>query len=339
MNAKSVLLEPYNKFKLEIPVECTGRAMTDLQQMGAEFSSPDLQNDVSVLTGSVPVSKINGYLKEITSYTGGKGKLNCSFLGYFPCQNAQEVIEKTGYNPEGDLENTPDSVFCAGGAGFLVKWNDVYKYMHIPYLQDEKEEEEVLLAPRISHKTDATDEELLNIFERTYGKVKRRLYEQPLDKPVVKEYKYNPKPILPKYLLIDGYNIIFAWDDLKAAAEKNLSYARELLINRVANYRGTVATGVIIVFDAYKVKGCNRETENINGVEIVYTKEAETADAYIEMVTKKISRHYSVTVATSDSLEQLIILGHGAKRISAREFLKEVEDAEDKIREYINKNR
>ncbi len=338
MNAKSVLLEPYNKFKLEIPVECTGRAMTDLQQMGAEFSSPDLQNDVSVLTGSVPVSKINGYLKEITSYTGGKGKLNCSFLGYFPCQNAQEVIEKTGYNPEGDLENTPDSVFCAGGAGFLVKWNDVYKYMHIPYLQDEKEEE-VLLAPRISHKTDATDEELLNIFERTYGKVKRRLYEQPLDKPVVKEYKYNPKPILPKYLLIDGYNIIFAWDDLKAAAEKNLSYARELLINRVANYRGTVATGVIIVFDAYKVKGCNRETENINGVEIVYTKEAETADAYIEMVTKKISRHYSVTVATSDSLEQLIILGHGAKRISAREFLKEVEDAEDKIREYINKNR
>ncbi len=338
MNAESILLEPFNKFKLEVPVECTGRAMTDLQQMWAEFSAPDLQNDVSVLTGSVPVSKINGYLKEITSYTGGKGKLSCSFLGYFPCQNSEEVIKKIAYNPEGDLENTPDSVFCAGGAGFLVKWNDVYKYMHIPYLQDKKEEE-VVLAPKVADKTIATDEELLNIFERTYGKVKRRLYEQPLDKPVIKEYKYNPKPILPKYLLIDGYNIIFAWEDLKSAAEKDLSYARELLINRVANYKGTKDISVIIVFDAYKVKGCTRETENINGVEIVYTKEAETADAYIEMVTKRISRHYAVTVATSDSLEQLIILGHGARRISAREFLKEVEDAEMEIREYIEKNR
>lgn len=338
MNAKSILLEPYNKFKIQVPVEYTGRIMTDLQQMGAEFSSPDLQNEVSVLTGTVPVSKIYGYLKKITSYTGGKGKLSCSFLGYYPCKNSEEVIQNISYNPEGDLDNTPDSVFCQGGAGFLVKWNDVYKYMHIPYLQDKKEEE-VINSPKFPSKTIATDEELLHIFERTYGKVKRRLYQQPLDKPVIKEYKYNPKPIMPKYLLIDGYNIIFSWDDLKSAALKDLSYARELLINRVANIKGTKDIGVIIVFDAYKVKGCNRETETINGVEIVYTKEAETADAYIEMVTKKISKHYSVTVATSDSLEQLIILGHGARRISAREFLKEVEDAEREIREYIEKNR
>lgn len=337
MNAKSVLLEPYNKFKLEVPVDCTGRAMNDLQLMGAEFTPPDLQNEVSVLQGSVPVSKINGYQKDLNAYTSGHGKLSCSFLGYFPCKNSEEVVEEIGYNPEGDVENTADSVFCAGGAGFLVKWDSVEKYMHIPYLKDMKEAD-VVLKPRVANKTEATDEELLNIFEKTYGKVQRKIYEKPLDKPVVKEYKYNPTPILPKYLLIDGYNIIFSWDDLKNAAEKDLSYARELLINRVANFKAMKDINVIIVFDAYKVKGCTREIEEINGVEIVYTKEAETADAYIEMVTKKISKNNSVTVATSDNLEQLIILGHGAIRISAKEFLREVQDAENEIKEFIEKN-
>lgn len=339
MCAESILLEPWYEFRLEVPTECLGRAMTDIQRMGGSFSQPENSGDMAVIKGTAPVSEMRGYHTELTGYARGRGRLYCSLDGYKPCHNADEVIAEIGYDSESDLENPADSVFCAHGAGFIVKWDEVRNYMHVESgigFDEEYEEPEVRVSKFVESVAD--DDELLRIFEKTYGPVKRRAHTAMKPKKTVSTPKFKSKPLPsgPLYLLVDGYNIIFAWDDLKKAAEESLDLARELLINRLANYRGFTRCELILVFDAYKVKGNPGEVEKIYNINVVYTKEAETADMYIEKVTHELSRKHRVRVATSDNLEQLIILGAGATRVSAREFLEEVEAAEAEIRKYLN---
>lgn len=339
MKANSVLLEPFYDFTLEIPIENTGRAMTDLQQMAAEFSSPDTVGDISIIKGTVPVSTMRGYSAEVTAYTSGRGKLFTSVKGYGECHNSDEVIEKIGYNAESDTENPSGSVFCAHGAGFNVPWNEVENHMHLESAL--KSDTQTTTAAHVSEYVSSVinDEELLRIFEKTYGPIKVNSYTALKKRaPVQKQKPYKAKQVYdgPPYLLVDGYNIIFAWDELKEIAADNLDAAREILVNRLCNYRGFTQCRLILVFDAYKVKGNIGSVEHINGIDVVYTKEAETADAYIEKVTHELAKKHRVRVATSDGLEQLIILGNGAQRVSANEFYKELTDTENKIREYIN---
>ena len=339
--AESVLLEPFYSFTLRIPRECTGRAINDLQQMGAEFSSPENEEENTVIKGSAPVSEMADYHTAVAGYTKGKGQLSCVFKGYYPCHNADEVIEKTGYDPDSDLENTADSVFCAHGAGFGVKWDEVKNYAHlesgISFKSEEPKEERTV--SRTISSTPADDDELMAIFERTYGKIDRnpraamrREYEPPA--------KSKPKPLPkgPTYLLVDGYNIIFSWEELKKLAADNLDLARSRLIQLLCNYRGYKKCEVILVFDAYKVKGEHREVEKVGGISVVYTKEAETADMYIEKVSHELAKDFRVRVATSDGAEQVIILGNGACRVSAAEFYEEVKSAEAEIQKIIGEN-
>ena len=342
MKAQKLLLEPYYDFKAYVPTECVGRAMTDFQVMGAEFSSPEASGDMSVIKGSAPVSAMRSYQAELLSYTSGKGKLFTVFKGYDKCHNSDEVIEKIAYDPETDTDNPASSVFCEHGAGFTVNWQDVENYMHLPSaLKDE--------APVLNSEQNIreyvnsviNDEELLRIFEKTYGPVKVKAYkamENRIKKPSEKPQRYIKKPSALSgrtYLLVDGYNIIFAWDSLKDIAKDNLDLAREMLTTKLCNFQGYTQCEVILVFDAYKVKGGTEKVEKVNNISVVYTKEAETADAYIERVTHELTKNHRVRVATSDGLEQLIILGKGAERVSASMFLKELTDAEDKIREFI----
>ena len=342
MRAKSVLLEPWFKFVLEVPISNTGRAMIDLQQMGAELNPPDTGIETTVISGRVPVIKIRNYQRDVIAYTHGVGRLQCSFLGYFPCNEQDQIVTDLNYNPEADLDNTPDSVFCSHGSGFTVKWNDVFEYMHLEEALAVKLE--AINPTEIKKKSNvvAGEEELIKIFEQTYGKIKRRLPDvmQTRKLPEVKrEYKSPTKPRkIPEeeYLLIDGYNIIFAWNDLKKVAEDNLEEAREILIDRICGYQAMMRNKVILVFDAYKVKGGVREIERIHGISVVYTKEAETADAYIEKTSRELIKNYRVRVATSDNLEQIIIFGHGAQRIPAGEFLEEVRRAEQDMRNLLD---
>lgn len=345
--AESILLEPWYSFRLEVPAEYIGRAMTDIQNMCGEFTQPELSGEMSVILGSAPVSEMRDYFSEVTGYTGGRGRLVCSLKGYQPCHNSDEVIQEIGYDCDGDLENTADSVFCSHGAGFTVKWNEVCDYMHVESGFNPNEDLKPVTQESVSEYISrvADDSELLRIFERTYGPIKRDTYTA-LD--TVKRSKNNnsnpggtkrrskPLPGGPEYLLIDGYNIIFAWDELKEIAEHSLEDARSRLIDRLCNYRGFRQCEVILVFDAYKVKGNKGEVEDVHNIKVVYTKEAETADTYIEKTSHELSRKHRVRVATSDGAEQLIILGNGAQRVSAREFLKEVEQVESAIREYVN---
>lgn len=339
--AESVLLEPFYSFTLRIPRECTGRAINDLQQMGAEFPSPENEGENSVIKGSAPVSEMADYHTAVSGYTKGKGQLSCVFKGYYPCHNADEVIEKTGYDPDSDLENTADSVFCAHGAGFGVKWDEVKSYAHLESgisFKNEEPKEERTVSRNVSS-APADDEELMAIFERTYGKIDRspraamrREYEPP------SKSKPKPLPKGPTYLLVDGYNIIFSWEELKKIAADNLDLARNRLIQILCNYRGYKKCEVILVFDAYKVKGEHREVEKVGGISVVYTKEAETADMYIEKVSHELAKDFRVRVATSDGAEQVIILGNGAYRVSAAEFYEEVKSAEAEIQKIIGDN-
>ena len=338
MQAKSVLLEPYFDFSLEVPMESAGRALNDLQQMGAEFSSPDVRGEASVITGRAPVSKMREYPKDVASYTHGKGRLSCVFSGFDLCHNPDEVIEKIGYDCNADTENPSSSVFCSHGTGFVVPWDEVFGYMHIEGLNLNKEEDESEYTVREHGKITATDEELQKIFERTYGTIKRDTHRPMRNEKPPEKYKSKAVAKGPVYLLIDGYNIIFAWDDLKKLANENLELARATLIDRICNYQAIKKNNVILVFDAYKVKGNTREIEYEGGISIVYTKEAETADQYIEKTAKELSRDYRVRVATSDNLEQIIIFGHGAQRISASEFLREVQSAESELKRLIDDN-
>ncbi|MBR4201058.1 MAG: TetM/TetW/TetO/TetS family tetracycline resistance ribosomal protection protein [Oscillospiraceae bacterium] len=332
-SAESVLLEPYYDFTLSVPADCVGRAMTDMQQRDGEFAPPEIaaDTDTAVLSGSAPAAKLNDYASEVLSYTKGRGALTLSFGGYRPCKDAEAVIAASGYDSDSDTENSADSVFCVHGAGFLVNWAEVPQYMHLPSVFDAPPEndEEMMPEPvrQISALPSASDEELMAVYERTYGKINRE-NRKAMRRNKTAELQENvrvPAPPKTEYLLVDGYNIIFAWDELKALAKDDLSHARDRLLLMLQNYQGYRQCEVILVFDAYKLKGHGREIEQHGGVSVVYTKEAETADSYIERVSKQLIHGNRVRVATSDGLEQLIIMGNGALRLSAREFYAEMQ--------------
>ena len=341
-SAKSVLLEPWYSFTLEIPSESVGRALSDMQRLSAEFEPPETLSETAVITGSAPVSEMQNYRSEVISYTHGKGRISLILKGYFPCHNAEKVIEEIGYDCDGDLENTADSVFCSHGAGFVVKWDEVPSHAHISGRKERTEsaDEEITVQQVSSYRARiAEDKELMEIFERTYGKIKRdERHAMHTEKhvPQSKLHKAKPLPTGPEYLLVDGYNIIFAWEDLNKLAKENLDLARTTLINRLCNYQGFKQNNVIVVFDAYRVSGHHREVEQHHNVSVVYTKESETADSYIEKVTHELSKSHRVRVATSDGTEQIIILGNGAFRVSAAEFEDEVKRVEAAIREIIS---
>lgn len=338
-----VLLEPWYDYELEIPTENVGRAIADLQHMSADFEPPVTIGEMSVITGSAPVPELNGYQEEVIAYTRGQGRLTCSASGFRECHNADEVISAAGYDCDGDIENSADSVFCSHGAGFVVKWDEVPLHMHLPSCltaeSDEENKAEMhTKAARYIEKA-VSDEELMEIFERTYGKIERdpRKVFKKVKAPEITDKKVRlPNYTGPDYLLVDGYNIIFAWDDLKKIAEENLDAARGELIKRMCNYQGFSGCELILVFDAYKVKGRHRDVEKYCNINLVYTKESETADSYIERVSHELSQNHRVRVATSDGTEQLIILGNGAMRISAAEFRKRCDAAEAAIKEYIS---
>lgn len=339
--AGCVLLEPYYDYELELPSEFVGRAIADLQHMSAEFSTPETAGDMSVIKGSAPVSELSGYQTEMIGYTRGKGRLSCVNAGYRPCHNAEQVIAERAYDCDGDLENSADSVFCSHGAGYVVKWDEVPQHMHLPScLTDSTAEPEDAKQRRVQRffERAASDEELMEIFERTYGKIerdprrafKRTKAESDYSKPVkLPDYEG------PEYLLVDGYNIIFAWDELKKIADEDLDAARAELVKIMCNYQGYCGYEVIVVFDAYRVKGRHRDVERYYNINIVYTKESETADTYIERVSRELSRKHRVRVATSDGPEQMIIFGNGAMRISAAELEARVKAADKAIREYL----
>lgn len=339
MQAESLLLEPWYTFVLEVPGAVVGRVMTDLEGMGATFSLPEMREEEAVIRGRAPLSGIRSYHAALRSFTHGKGKLGMHFDGYDTCPDANAVILKAAYDPEADLANTPDSVFCSHGAGVLVKWNEVENYMHLPTLAQKKEEEAVPVLRERTSSGAADDETLFAIYERTYGKIQPRHIPKAMHVPKESPaYKAKEQITGPLYLLVDGYNIIFAWEQLSKIAAENLEAARHILIERLSNYRAMRKMNLILVFDAYRVKGNHREVEEINGISVVYTKEAETADAYIEKTSKQLSKKYRVRVATSDRLEQIIVFGHGTQRISASEFLREVEEAEAEMRTFIHEN-
>ena len=349
MSTESVLLEPWYRFRLEIPAESLGRAMSDIQRMAGEAEPPDTLGESAILTGIAPVAKIQGYAMEVASYTRSRGKLTCVPAGYLPCHNQQEVIEAAGYDPERDLDNSPDSVFCSHGAGFVVKWDQVREHMHIHTGLSLREEEPepapqpAPSAPSAPSVPAATifelDKELQAIYERTYGPIKRKniLPRGEQGQTSWDRRETEPREGEREYLLVDGYNIIFAWEELKKVAQDNLDTARQLLMNLLSNYQGYRQCEVILVFDAYKVPGNPGEVSRFHNIYVVYTKEAETADAYIEKATYEIGRRHKVRVATSDNLEQLIILGHGAIRVSADLFRAEVEQVGEQISTILTK--
>ena len=338
--AKSVLLEPYYAFRLEIPAAAVGRALTDIDNFGGSCEPPETMGDEAVITGRAPVAALRFYHTEVAAYTKGLGRLFTNADGYDICKDPDEVIASVGYDAEADVRNTADSVFCSHGAGHTVPWNEANELMHIKQDTRSLDEQADLVMARAQSfvKRAAADEELMQIFERTYGKIDRRREQAlhtPKEPPRADNKKPRPIPKGPIYILVDGYNIIFAWDRLKKLADKSLDLARSELINILANYRGFMQCELILVFDAYRVKGSFREIEQHSGISVVYTKEAETADTYIERTAHKLSKDHRVRVATSDGLEQVIILGGGAMRVSAREFELEVEAAEKAVREII----
>ena len=338
---EGVLLEPYYSFTLEVPQQNIGRAITDIQNMGGEFAPPETLGETAVLKGSAPVSEMRGYQQQVVGYTKGLGRLICMPDGYRECHNAAEVIAACGYEADSDLENTADSVFCSHGAGYSVKWDEVEEHVHIP-----PEGRRVRTAePQPQSRAEdfvrraASDKELMEIFERTYGKIDReKRYAMRTPK---KQERVSSKPQHiykgKEYLLVDGYNMIFAWEELKKAAAQSLDLARSMLVNRLCNYQGYKQCELILVFDAYKVHEAERVVENYHNISIVYTKEAETADTYIEKTAHKLSREHKVRVATSDGMEQVIIMGGGAFRMSAQELHEDVERTEREIREFIAK--
>lgn len=341
--AKSVLLEPYYRFHLTIPQESVGRAMTDLQRMQGELEAPQTQPDgMARLVGAAPVRLLRGYQREVTAYTRGLGQLSCQIDGYRPCADQERIVQQIGYDPERDLLNPTGSIFCAHGAGFEVKWDEVDRYAHLPLLDFRPKQERPTRIVRAvaAGGAAALDQELLQIFERTYGAIRRR------DFPGVMAMRADNKRALleriepaDEYLLVDGYNIIFAWEELKAVARDNLDAARHLLMNLLCNYQGYRGCALIVVFDAYRVAQNPGSVERYHNIYLVYTKQAETADQYIERVTYEL-RHArrKVRVATSDGLEQLIIVGHNAERVSAEHFHDEVMNAMQNIQRILEEN-
>lgn len=336
MQAESRLLEPWYSFSLQVPQECVGRAMNDLQAMGASFAPPEQRQEDAVISGTAPVIKLQGYPAVLTGYTKGRGRLSCEGAKYLPCHNSDEVIAAIGYDPESDTDNPADSVFCSHGAGHTVKWNAVFDNMHIPAVLRPKHEPEHEHAAPILSKSD--EEELIRIYERTYGPIRSNPIAAFRPSVSVQSQGFRLPEATetgPEYLLVDGYNIIFAWDDLAAIAKEDMDLARSRLVNLMCNYRGLHRCEIILVFDAYRIKGNTGSVETVNNISVVYTKEAETADSYIERTTHELSKNYRVQVATSDRMEQLIIIGNGAMRISADAFRKEVDRTEAAMRELM----
>ena len=342
MLAKSQLLEPWYAFRLEVPAENIGRAMSDIQRMEGTFDPPESGEETAVLTGFAPVSTMRSYPMEVVSYTRGRGHLSLTLDGYRPCHNAQEVIAAIGYEPEHDLDNPADSVFCAHGVGFVVPWDQVRSHMHVDsgWGKSTRPEQEAAVPQRRAMAYRATleeDAELLKIFERTYGPIKRDPLAafRPVQKRERPDFAAEQWEIAPEYLLVDGYNIIFAWDELNALSKESLDAARHKLMDILCNYQGFQKCVLILVFDAYRVPGSPGSIEQYHNIHVVYTKEAETADMFIERVTHEIGRNRRVRVATSDGMEQIIILGHGALRVSARMFHEEVQNVEKQIRALV----
>ena len=342
MLAQSQLLEPWYAFRLEVPAENIGRAMSDIQRMEGTFDPPESGEETAVLTGFAPVSTMRSYPMEVVSYTRGRGHLSLTLDGYRPCHNAQEVIAAIGYEPEHDLDNPADSVFCAHGAGFVVPWDQVRSHMHVDsgWGKSTRPEQEAAVSQRRAMAYRATleeDAELLKIFERTYGPIKRDPLAafRPVQKREHPDFAAEQWEIAPEYLLVDGYNIIFAWDELNALSKESLDAARHKLMDILCNYQGFQKCVLILVFDAYRVPGSPGSIEQYHNIHVVYTKEAETADMFIERVTHEIGRNRRVRVATSDGMEQIIILGHGALRVSARMFHEEVQNVEKQIRALV----
>ena len=364
MMAENILLEPMMKFSLRVPEQSVGRAMNDISNFGGEFGSPDIKSGSASLTGRVPAAKITDYPRELNTYTKGEGQLILEFDGYEPCTNAEDVIETRGYIAELDTVNTGSSVFCSHGAGTIVPWDRVRDYMHIDtgimkdssadsdsYDTDEvfraRKKEDLIEDNRTFKEKErdrmAADKELMEIFERTYGPIKQRTNNDDNSYSGSRgrhddNYVYKPakQKNLKKYLLIDGYNMIFAWEELKRLASSDLKAARDKLLDIVSNYAGFVDDKVIVVFDAYKVPGGQRQIYRYNNLDVIFTKEAETADLYIEQAAHELTRKYEVTVATSDAIEQVIIFGAGAHRLSAMNFYDRVKAVEAEIESILS---
>ncbi len=343
--AKSILLEPQCRFTLTVPAEQLGRALNDLQQREAETEPPELLPKTATLRGTVALSMLRDYPAEVVRYTHGRGHLTWEPDGYAPCRHPEAVIAACGYNCDADTENTADSVFCSHGAGHTVRWDEVPGMAHI--VTDVLKPADVPDEPIVTRQRSEAyrgsllqDKELMRIFEMTYGPIKRKNGEamhtpRAAGSERIKPPKAAPLPEGPEYLLVDGYNIIFAWEELAELARTDLDAARHRLIQILCNYQGYRRCELILVFDAYKVKGNPGSIERQHGIHVVYTKEAETADMYIEKVTHTLAKEHRVRVATSDGLEQIIILGHGAVRVPARQFREEVEQVERAIREIL----
>ena len=347
--AQSVLLEPYYEFRLEVPIDTLGRAMNDIQKMQGTLLPPETEDMTAVLKGKAPVCAMRDYQKEVISYTRGMGRLFCSLKGYEPCKNQEEIVEQIGYDSERDLDNPTGSVFCSHGAGFVVPWYQVEEYMHLDteisekYQDDFSQEETIYQPPKSAYQGSYEDDkELQAIFERTFGPVKRdrvSSYKKVVTAPVSSGLRSSQRRDKEEYLLVDGYNIIFAWPELKELADADIRAAQTKLMDILSNYQGCKQCTLILVFDAYKVEGHSEEVLTYHNIHVVYTKEAETADQYIEKTVHKIGRQHQVTVATSDGLEQIIIMGQGANRISARGLKEEIEETRKQLRQEWHQRR
>ena len=328
MQAKSVLLEPWYDFTLTMPTESIGRAITDIRAMGGEFEAPEASGSESTLKGIVPASELKDYVDTVAAYTQGRGRLQLALHGYEPCHNQEQVVAELGYDPEADLENTPDSVFCAHGAGFTVKWHQVKDYMHLESGSKEKKAPEVIL-----RNTWAEEKALEKIMEREFGPQSTTLYRAPANRPA--EEKLTIRPPKQKYIIVDGYNIIFAWDSLAEIAKNDLEAARRSLLDALSSYAGFTKCRLVVVFDGYKQKGNPGEKSQFHNIQVVYTREGETGDAYIEALVAEIGNNYNIRVATSDSLVQLSSLRSGVLRMSARELREEVESAKKEMGKFL----
>lgn len=338
MKAENVLLEPYYAFRLEVPAEQLGRAVSDIRVMDGKIASPESDGITAVITGRAPVSEMRSYQSDVMAYTKGKGKLALFPDGYSPCHNAEKVITAAGYDPEADLENTPDSVFCSHGAGVTVKWYDVEKYMHVTGGIDIASENQIPILPDaklLKRNLNIDDKELEAIMEREFGPIKRRKYsEAVLDTPKTTQALPNKK----EYIIVDGYNLMFAWEGLAGLAKENFDAARHILTDILCNYRGYTKCELVLVFDGYKVKGNAGEKSDYKGIHLVYTKEDETGDMYIEKLVEEVGKNYSVKVVTSDNLIQVSALRAGVLRVPAREFIKEIERVNAQIKEILAEN-
>ena len=328
MQAKSVLLEPWYDFILTLPTEQIGRAITDIRAMSGEFDAPESSGSISTLKGIVPAAELGDYADQVAAYTQGRGLLQISLKGYAPCHNTDAVVAATGYDPLADLDNPPGSVFCDHGAGFHVPWNQVTEYMHLE--SGIKQEKPQIITRNLY----ADDKALEAIMQREFGSIKRPVYTEPKNRPA--EEKLSIRPLRQQYLIVDGYNIIFAWDDLAEIAKHDLDAARRGLLDALSSYTGFKKCRMVVVFDGYKVKGNPGTKEQFHNLQVVYTAEGETADAYIESLVAQIGNNYNLKVATSDSLVQLSSLRSGVLRMSARELRQEVEEACKDMRKFFH---